>query len=98
MWPKTPVSTIAMIRCAEIHSLFWFGPFVTRRCNEGEIWDEPDTSSCTVRSGSMPLLVASVRLGRLYESEEIPNPLEIQELVCTINTCLNTSYNVFNRH
>jgi len=83
LWPKTPVSTTAMIRCAEIHSSFPFGPYITRRCNVGEMWGVPDFSNCTMRSDSTPLVVVSVNLGEIDGSEERPNALLIQQMVCT---------------
>ena len=86
LWPKTPISTLAMIRCADIHSSFHFGPYITRRCNEEEMWDSPDFSQCTVRDGSHSLLVVSVQLEVLDAPGEIPNAMEIERTVNSYST------------
>ena len=47
------------------------------------MWGAPDFSNCTMRSGSTPLVVVSVRLGEMDVSEERPNGSLIQQMVCT---------------
>jgi len=81
LWPKTPVSSTAIFRCADIHPSFRFGPYVTRVCGEGEKWSPVNFTQCTVRSGSIPLLMVSVILQGLSEVTETPNPIMIQNQV-----------------
>ena len=75
-WPRTPVASLAMFRCADIHPSFRFGPYITRMCR-GERWDPVNFTQCTIRTGSSPLLTVSVILQSLSE----PNPIVIQNEV-----------------
>ena len=81
LWPRTPVSSIAMFRCADIHPSFRYGPYITRRCRQGETWDPIDFTQCTIRSSATPLLTVSVVLQSVGELIEVPNPIIIQNQV-----------------
>lgn len=81
LWPRTPVSDTVMFRCADIHPSFRFGPYFTRTCREGQIWDQINFTQCTVRSDLSPLLTVSVILQQIGELMEIPNPTVIQNQV-----------------
>lgn len=78
-----PTSGMVMFRCADIHPSFRFGPYVTRRCGEGQRWDPIDFTQCTVRSDSSPLLAVSVILRESGRIMATPNPTVIENQVST---------------
>ena len=72
IWPLTTVNSVARTRCARIHHSFWYGPVVTRRCQDDGVWDTPDVSQCSVGVDTNPLIIFSTYL----DTADVPNKAE----------------------
>ena len=62
VWSTIQVNETARMQCSEISELFWSGPYATRRCLDGGVWDEVDMSQCTMKNDRSSLIIYSTHL------------------------------------